>query len=124
MHVVGGDELHPVAVRKIVEQGEAARIVPSIKHGGREVAAVGEQRREPLQSVEKDGLLRPARRQHDRQQTVGMLGEVIEADVALAFPGAPVAQGQQAGQSLVGLEIGRIDEQRVTVARFETAADE
>ncbi len=53
-----------------------------------------------------------------------MSGEILEADVALAFLRAPVAQGQQAGQALVGLEIGRIDEQGAAVACLEAAADQ
>ena len=122
--VVGGDEFHTHLRGEIVELGQTTGVVAAEQHGAGHVATVAEQLGQGMQPVAKGRVLGPAGRQHDRQQTLGMGGEIDEVDVALAFFGAPVAQGQQAAEALVGVEVGRIGEQRVAVARFEPAADQ
>ena len=51
-------------------------------------------------------------------------GEVVEGEIALALGRPAVADRQQAGEPLVGFEVGGIGEQRIAVARLETGADQ
>src|SRR5258708_38169369 len=50
--------------------------------------------------------------------------EVVEGELAFALRRPAVADRQQAGEPLIGVEVGGIGEQRIAVARLETGADQ
>ena len=114
----------PICGGEIVELRQAARIVAAEQHGAGEVAAVAEQAGEGAQALAEGGFLGPARRQDDGQDALGMGCEVVEGEVALALRRPAVADRQQAGEPLVGVEVGGIGEQRIAVARLEMGADQ
>ena len=107
------------SVDKLVEADCVARPAAQRQRQIGAVAEIGGETAEPAGAI----LVRPVGHE-DRDQTLGMRGDIAPGQVAGAFAGAALAERQQAAEPCIGRAIGRIDEQRRAVGQIEAAADD
>jgi len=120
VHIVGREERQPGFLGDRGEPGEVARIVAAIEVMRREIGASAEIRRHARGEFRDIALVR---RQHDEDLPLAMRRDIGVVEMAFAFRGAPLAEGQQTGQPAIGGAVFGKGEEAGAVGEVEPHAD-
>ena len=121
--IVGGHQAGAPALGEAGEAGEPSLIVAAMKRrGGKEAFGAG-QAVQPGELFAKRGI-GPRGRQGDENLTLPVGQDVFQSDLALALPGAALAQGEQAREPAIGGPVGGKGQGLEAVAQHQPRADD
>ncbi len=123
-HVVGGDQRQIVPRGKRGETLQPLGVVAAIEMLRGEIGAAGEIRRQAGEKGGKGGVervRRSRRRKGDDELSFAMRRDIGVIELALALPGAPLADGEETREATIGGAIGGKTKQAGAVAEIEAA---